>query len=211
MNPDGQESQYLRKDADNVKEKRDRLYRDYDLVFSLFKTDADIYYRSAQIILALQTALFAGFALKGRDGGLISAFICIVGGAVSFSWVRRATIQRQYLELRKRMLRDIEAQIPDGIQLMTIDQKVMFGRKGVREEHKFTATGETFPDQVGEFSISKVKGGATRVEIQLGGALTVVWAVLLLGAAIYAARPWLCLVVAAICEANGFSKSAVFE
>ena len=207
MSPNSQQPQEVQGEAEMTKERRDELYRDYDLVFSLFKTDADIYYRSAQIILALQTALFAGFALKGWDGGLISAFICIVGWAVSFSWVKRANIQRQYLELRKRMLRDIEAQIRDGVQLMTIDKKVLF----LRKQHSFDAARETFPDPDGEFSRSKVEGGATRVEVKLGRFLIGMWTVLLLGVVISAARPWLCRVVAAICASNALPSPPVFK
>jgi hypothetical protein len=54
-----------------IKDQRDGLYRDYELVFSLYKIDVEIHYRRAQMMLALQTALFAGFALRTWGGTLL--------------------------------------------------------------------------------------------------------------------------------------------
>ena len=130
------------------KQEKDGLYRDYELVLSVYKIDADIHYRRAQMMLALQTALFAGFALKSSGGIPLSMFICIVGGLLSGFWQRYAISGRQFMELRKRMLRDIEAKISEGINLMQVDMEVFFEKK----QHKFAASGETFPDAQGEFS-----------------------------------------------------------
>jgi len=142
------------------KEDKKRLYRDYELVFSVYKMDADIHYRRAQMMLALETAIFAGFAFKSWGGSLLSMVICVVGGVLSYFWLWYASSQRQFLELRKRMLRDIEARICDGVKVMTVDKEVFFDRK----QHVFAASGELFPDNEGEFAQKEMRARTTRVE-----------------------------------------------
>jgi hypothetical protein len=207
MNAEGQGSQDRGKDAQITKEERDKLYSDYELVFSLFKTDADIHYRRAQMMLALQTAIFAGFAFKSWGGSLLSMLICIVGGVLSFYWLRYASSQRQFLELRKRMLRDIEARIGDGINVMSVDKEVFFNKK----QHVFAATNEVFPDNEGEFALEKIKAGTTRVEEWMSWTFIILWGLLFVGVAISASCPWLVRFFSAICTSAPHSSSAVFE
>ena len=180
------------------KEERNGLYRDYELVFSLYKTDADIHYRRAQMMLALQTAFFAGFALKSPGGTLLSMFICIVGGVLSWFWLRYATSQRQFMELRKRMLRDIEAKIGDGINLMKVDAEVFFEKK----QHKFAWSGEAFPDLHGEFATCKLKAGTTKIEKHLSSAFMIIWALLLLALIMKPGCAWLLRVLSDVCASK---------
>jgi len=180
------------------KEDKDDLYRDYELVFSLYKTDADIHYRRAQMMLALQTALFVGFALKSWGGTLLSEFICIVGAVLSYFWLRYATSQRQFMELRKRMLRDIEAKIPHGINLMKVDMEVFFENK----QHKFAASGEIFPDSQGEFTRCKIKAGTTKVEKLLSWTFMVIWVLLLVALIVKSWCPWLPRVLSDVCASG---------
>jgi len=180
------------------KEDKDGLYRDYELVFSLYKTDADIHYRRAQMMLALQPALFAGFVLKSWGGTLLSVFICIVGGVLSYFWLRYATSQRQFMELRKRMLRDIEAKIPHGINLMKVDMEVFFEKK----QHKFAASGEIFPDSQGEFTTCKIKAGTTKVEKQLSWTFIIIWALLLVAVTMKSCCAWLPRLLSNVCASG---------
>jgi hypothetical protein len=180
------------------KEDKDDLYRDYELVFSLYKTDTEIHYRRAQMMLTLQTALFAGFALKTWGGTLLSMLICIVGGVLSYFWLRYETSQRQFIELRKRMLRDIEAKIPHGINLMEVDKEVFFEKK----QHKFDASRETFPDSEGEFTTSKIKTGTAKVEKRLGWTFIIVWALLLVALIMKWSCAWLPRVLSDVCASG---------
>lgn len=180
------------------KEDIDGLYRDYELVFSLYKTNVDIHYRRAQMMLALQTALFAGFALRSWGGTLLSMLICIVGFLLSYFWLRYETSQRQFIELRKRMLRDIEAKIPHGINLMTLDMEVYFEKK----QHKFAASGETFPDSQGEFTTRKMKAWTMKIEKRLSQTFMTVWALLLLALIMKQHCAWLPRVLSDVCTSG---------
>jgi hypothetical protein len=74
------------------------------------------------------------------------------------------------------MLRDIEAKLPDGIDLMTVDMEVYFEKK----QHKFAASGETFPDLEGEFTTRKMNPWTMKIEKRLCETFMTVWVLLLL-------------------------------
>jgi hypothetical protein len=151
-------------------EQRRELYKDYELVFSLYRTDIDIHYRRAQMMLVLQTALFGGFFL-GHSSDVLLLLICVLGILAAFFWRWYAISQRQFMELRKRMMRSIESRIRDGIDMMTIDKEVFFDQK----QHHFAGSREFFPDSNGEFARKAIKGQTTTVEIVFSSSILVVW------------------------------------
>jgi hypothetical protein len=81
--------------------------------------------------------------------------------------------------VRRKVLRDLEAQIGEGIKLFTIDRDVFYGKY----EHLFPHSQEKFPvDEDGEFGKKRIKGGTTKIEAHNAGVFLVLWVVLLVWA-----------------------------
>ena len=179
----GETDQLAQSSEDSNGRRREELYREYEMVLSLFRIDVDIHYRRAQMTLALQTALLAGFAFKTWNGILLPLSICLLGIVLSILWRTSSGRQRQYMELRKRMLRDLEARLGNGINLFTVDANVFFHRR----QHQFRASDEKFPDNQGEFAMGKMGGKTTKLDEYVSLAFLVLW---LLLAVVVAISPW---------------------
>lgn len=154
---------------------KEDLYRQYDLVFERFKMDADFLYRRVQMTLALQAGLLAayGYAFNLRSN-LLTALISCLGAVLCVFWMAYAQEMRQYLEFRKRMLRDLEARIGNGINPMTVEKDVFY----LNKTHEFSS-GERFPDRSGDFSLSRFRVGITKLELLAALPFFVVWIILL--------------------------------
>lgn len=86
------------------------------------------------------------------------------------------------------MLRDLEAKIQKtghGIEWATVDAKVLYHK----EKHTFSGSGETFPDEKGEFTRSRLKGRTTKLEEYLSWVFLGVWVLLLAGELFRQVRP----------------------
>ena len=161
---------------------RDFMYRDYEMIFQLYRMDADIHYRRTQMMLALESALVAAVTIKSWDQNLFPLVVCVLGIILSWFWRRQAIGQRQFMELRKRQLRNLEAKlstIGGGIDLFTVDQKIFHPKKDPNYIHQFAASGENFPDDEGEFSRKKIKAGTTKMETYSSVSFLLLWIVLL--------------------------------
>src|SRR5579863_2637672 len=101
-----------------------------------------MHYRRQQMMLTLESALLVDFAFKDSGPSVISLLICLLGIGLTELWRKQTVKQRVFLELRRRMLRELEAQMSCTVKLMTID-KLIFHDGQI---HRFEKTKEFFPD-----------------------------------------------------------------
>jgi hypothetical protein len=158
------------------------LQREYDWVLDVFKADLDIHYRRLQMMLALESVLMVGFALKdwGTSRSPYPAYlVCVVGMVLSGFWRLTSIGQWQFLELRRRMLRELEARMGCAVKILTIDRQV-FHVGGV--PYRFETTKEEFPDAVGLFSLGTRKARTMGIETSISAVFFVLWGAFLVWA-----------------------------
>lgn len=151
------------------------LQREYSWVLDVFKMDLDIHYRRLQMMLALESVLIVGFAFKdwSTSHTLIPVYaVCSLGIVLSLSWRFTSISQWQFLELRRRMLRELEARMGCAVKILTIDKQVFY-TKG--DPYIFQMTEEKFPDEKGRFRRRWLRPSSTRIEISVSTVFLAVW------------------------------------